>query len=705
MELYEYARMILFGANLKEKLYKPDFFTDILPGDKNLILADPKRSPIISLSKKSNSKRKFPNKSSLHIPENRGRVLHFFANHELLALELMALVLLKFPKAPKPFRLGIAKTMLEEQEHLQLYLSRMNQLGVGFGEEHLNDFFWKCVAGVKDPLEFTAKMSLTLEQGNLDFSFYYWKLFEGIEDHLTSAILKQVYYDEIGHVKHGLHWFRKFKVQAGFEDKSDWEVYSQLLDKPLSPIRAKGSIFVKQARVAAEMDSEFISQIEHYQGSKGRPPSIWIFNPNFEEQLLFPDKTFPRTKSLTTDLTNVLLCIANEHDIVIAPKPPSKEFLSSLRKLGFKIPRFIGNQEEKMLNGPFSRIKPWGWTYQIFKAWSKRYQSLTDEHLQDKEWLKSACYQLVPLKKIASKAWAVKVQHDFLNSLDQKEKKQFKTHAICPYICNTLEDFLRHRAYLSSDFNDLLVKAPYGSSGRNQRKMNSTQTLLENELNWLKNTLKSQGKVIVEPFLNKVLDLSVQLMIRSDSSPSLLGITRFLTHKNRSYFGHILGQKLFDCKKELTRAVYQKHSSGLSHWDMVKKCAQFVKSQLQALGYTGPAGMDAFIFKNGTDFYLRPLVEINCRYTMGHCAIALEKHLPKNWIGLFSIKPKEALNTKVHPIEQDFLLPQMTSFNNDMIKLKDSVSAGRVFINDPQCAESMVASLAIRPNLTRNHPF
>ena len=698
MELSEYARMILQGGRLEEKLQRPASFSDSRPGSESIIPAHPKRSPLISLYKKRASKNKFPSKGSLHLPENRGRVLHFFANHELLALELMALVLLKFPKAPKPFRLGIAQTMLEEQEHLQLYLSRMNQLGIGFGDEYLNDFFWKCIANVKSPLEFTAKMSLTLEQGNLDFSFYYWKLFETLEDRETSDILKQVYQDEIGHVKHGLHWFRKFKDQEDFKNRSDWEVYSKLLSKPLSPIRAKGSIFVKEARIDAGLDSEFIDQIEFFQGSKGRPPSIWLFNPNFEEEVIFPNKTFPRTKSLSADLTNILLCLTNEHDLLVTEKPPSDQFLLSLRKLGFKTPQFVTPNELQSLSGPISRIKPWGWSSKIFTQWSKRHQMLTEEHRPDKEWLRSACYEKVPLKKLTSKAWAVATQREFIDSLSQELQRQFPISACRSYICHTFQEFRSAYTNLKAEgFHEVLVKGPYGSSGRHQRKLSCLAPLLENEANWIRNTLSNQKLLIVEPYLDRCLDLSVQLMINNKSSSSILGVTRFLNHKNRSYFGHLLGHKFFNCDKGIVRALYQKNSLGLSNWDLLQKCAQYTIEKLQEQGYTGPAGIDAFIYRYRGHYFLRPVVEINCRYTMGHCALALEKYIPKDWLGLFSIKSKEHLQSPVHSIESFFLLDKLKTLNGQTINLKKSPTAGRVLLNDPQNTNSLIASFIMKP--------
>lgn len=697
MELSEYARMILYGAGLQEKLYRPAAFTDTKQESAVSIPAFPKRSPLISLKNK-NSKKGFPSKSSLNRKENRGRVLHFFANHELLALELMALVLLKFPKAPKTFRLGIGKTMLEEQQHLELYLNRMNQLGIGFGEEYLNDFFWKCIATVKSPLEFTAKMSLTFEQGNLDFSYYYWKLFEKLEDYETSKILKQVYEDEIQHVKHGAIWFRRFKDQQGFNINSEWDVYSQILSKPLSPVRARGPIFIKQAREEAGLNPDFIEQIQHYQGSKGRPPCVWIFDPNYEEQLLFPNKTFLSTKDLSNDLTNIFICLANEHDLIVSSRPPSKDFIMGLRKLGLKTPAYLSEQELKELKGPISRVKPWGWNPKIFDWWSKRYTLLTAEHPKDKEWLKSGRFENVPLKKLVSKVWATEILAAFKKSLALGGNSEAIPYGPDPIVCGSLTDFSAARAKLYSlGFAELIIKAPYGTSGRNQRKIPTLNTLNTNEINWVRNTLNKQSHIIVEPYFNKVLDLSVQIMIKDSEDAKILGITRFLTHSNRSYFGHILGQKLFDCDTKIKKAIYQKNDAGLSYWDVLKQCAKFTAKKLQSAGYSGPAGIDAFIFKHNEQYFLRPLVELNCRYTMGHCAMALEKHLPRDSIGLFSIKPKQALNQHTHPIERKFCLKQVETLNHKPIKISQAINPARVILNDPKQAESVIVSLIVLP--------
>src|SRR5690606_31807547 len=127
-------------------------------------------------------------------------------------------------------------TMLEEIGHLFLYRERMEQLGVGFGELPVNGFFWNSLSGMRTPLDYTAQMSLTFEQANLDYSLYYQKMFAERDDYASAAIMERVYREEIGHVRHGVTWFEKVRPQKA----SFWDEYEALLSRPMSPRRARG---------------------------------------------------------------------------------------------------------------------------------------------------------------------------------------------------------------------------------------------------------------------------------------------------------------------------------------------------------------------------------------------------------------------------------------------------------------------------------
>ena len=62
--------------------------------------AAPGRPAELRFKPQGSGKRNFPACIDSNEERERGRLLHFFANHELLATELMALVLLRFPEAP-----------------------------------------------------------------------------------------------------------------------------------------------------------------------------------------------------------------------------------------------------------------------------------------------------------------------------------------------------------------------------------------------------------------------------------------------------------------------------------------------------------------------------------------------------------------------------------------------------------------------------
>ena len=214
MELRDFAEQVLYGKSLEEKLLlSPKFVTDAAPAQAFIMPDGPGRPSELRISERG-VKADFPGTNRLDEDHERGKMLHFLANHELLATELMALVLLKFPNAPKEFRMGVYATLKEEQAHTLMYMRRMRECGVEFGELPVNDYFWRAVAPMEQPMDFVSRLSLVFEQANLDYSVHYARLFRQVGDGGTAAVLEKIYEDEIEHVGHGLKWFRKWKDQS-----------------------------------------------------------------------------------------------------------------------------------------------------------------------------------------------------------------------------------------------------------------------------------------------------------------------------------------------------------------------------------------------------------------------------------------------------------------------------------------------------------
>ncbi len=172
----------------------------------------------------------------------------------------MALALIKFPsKGYESFKKSVISSLHDEQEHFLLYEKRLNDLGYEFGDFAINDYFWKQAIQMKKPEHFSSMMSLTFEAANLDFSFYYQQKFKEIEDTDSSLIMKQVFDDEISHVKSGVHFMNQWR-----RDLSLWEYYQENLIFPLTPARSIGISYDREFRKAAGFNASFIESLESF---------------------------------------------------------------------------------------------------------------------------------------------------------------------------------------------------------------------------------------------------------------------------------------------------------------------------------------------------------------------------------------------------------------------------------------------------------
>src|SRR5829696_8873924 len=364
MELREFAEQVLFATTLEEKLRAPTNITDDNPGAAMIAPSEPGRPASLRFKGSEASKTDFPGVHRLEDQVERGRLLHFFANHELLATELMALVLLRFPDAPAAFRRGVLKTLCDEQQHTRWYLERMAQCGIQFGELPVSGYFWRAVSKMENPVDYVAGLSLTFEQANLDFARHFAGGFKTIGDDASAQLLEKIYRDEITHVAYGLKWFRRWKNPS----ESDWEAFCRQLKFPLSPQRAKGLSLNAEARRAAGFDPQFIAELDVYSHSKGRTPTVFVFNP-FAEGYIALGKAFTPVKhqvQLARDLANLPQFLCRQDDIVLVPQRPSVEFLDRIKQAGFPLPEFVEIErsippDSSLTLRKLGALRPWAW--------------------------------------------------------------------------------------------------------------------------------------------------------------------------------------------------------------------------------------------------------------------------------------------------------------------------------------------------------
>ena len=259
MELREFATIVLLSDSLPKKLERPpSAFTDNRPGEAWRI-EQPTRPNDLQFAPRRTAPA-MPKGQAFSDPKKRGIAHHIMANHELQALEVMAMILLAFPDAPTDFRIGMATIMLDEQRHTRLHANRANELSVPFGSLPVNSYIWNKATEYSSTMQYVAGLPLVFEGANLDHTIEFERYFLQHDDQRGADIMRAIHLDEIRHVEFGLDWLRRWKDPS----LSDFEAWQKELVWPIRPGTARGDLFQSDARLAAGMDDEFVEKIRQW---------------------------------------------------------------------------------------------------------------------------------------------------------------------------------------------------------------------------------------------------------------------------------------------------------------------------------------------------------------------------------------------------------------------------------------------------------
>ncbi|HEY0194812.1 MAG TPA: DUF455 family protein [Kofleriaceae bacterium] len=256
MSARAYAERIVRATTLDGKLEGPPELGDaaFAEAGEALRIAAPGRPENLAIV--PGRQTRVPPIQGMRDPQQRARILHALANHELQAIELFAWAVLAFPDTPIAFRRGLIAILADEQRHLRLYLDRLAAHGVGFGDQLVTGHFWNKLEHLRGPCEFVCAMNLTFENANLDFAGDYAEAARAAGDLATAGALDQVHTDEIAHVHFGWVWLKRLTGTA-----DPWQAYLAHVVPPLGPARARGARFDREARRRAGLDEAFIEQL------------------------------------------------------------------------------------------------------------------------------------------------------------------------------------------------------------------------------------------------------------------------------------------------------------------------------------------------------------------------------------------------------------------------------------------------------------
>ncbi|MEC5128293.1 DUF455 family protein [Verrucomicrobiales bacterium BCK34] len=663
----ELAQRVLFSEQLDEKLKPLPLCSGRPAAPPNRIILPtrltPGRSGTIQFASDSGSRPKLPASAHLVTDENRGTLLHFFANHELLAAELMALALLRFPDAPHKFRVGLANTLREEQRHTRWYLARMKECGVTFGEFPLSPFFWDAVSSMESPIDYVSRLSLTFEQANLDYAKYYSGVLEEAGDSKSASILNRIYEDEISHVGYGLHWFRQWKE----ESKSDWEALQSNLHFPLSPSRAKGNKtgFNVEGRRLAGFDDDYIHRLSLFERSNGRTPNVFLFNPEAENSVAVhpaPYHADKRILSVIEDLEIVTAILARRDDVILMRRPPSLEHRATLTELGIQLPEIEALDAEGLLPGDslvrerrLNDFRPWGLTPEV----AKNFAALKENTSNDSpayDWNDSR-------RALFSKSEQIKALHDWAGT---------------SFVCSTAEELSDAIGQLIElGHTGAIIKRPFSTAGGGMRRINLREADSGNAPVFSEKILH-EGGLLLEPSHRRELDFSVQYQMK-DGQLTQLGLIRQIIADSGQYRGSISVNKFCQgMTPEISKFLMQ---DAFKNYEDGSPFTIALAAWLNRLNYEGPVGVDAYLHRQPDGgLALRTFCEVNSRYTMGRVTHELRGKVAPGHAVRFELLKRE---------------PGVAYENAVSLNQRGRIESGSLFLNEIHDGTRFVIKITI----------
>jgi hypothetical protein len=329
---------------------------------------------------------------------------------------------------------------------------------------------------------------------------------------------------------------------------------------------------------------------------------LHIFNPEHDISLTATSCPFTppaAARRLRSDLCFLPALWAGEGDGVLVEDVSAA--LRSLDRLG--VPKskvtFLTPEDVRSRGvGESWRIDPWGWDqvlcHQLVK-WGIPATSLPDKG------------RLEAIRAVSNRRWAA---WHLLPSLCM-DPETFTGDAL--YVTGWDEGIARKIASGS-----WVLKEPWSSSGRGIRYVRQGDPITPHLLGWIRNVIRRQGGVMVEPYHEKVLDFGMEFTASSEGI-AYDGLSLFQT-VHGAYVGNLLAteeEKLNLLKSYVNRSVLS---------SVRQKIIEILTPLLPNI-YQGPLGIDMMVVREQGKRKVVPCVEMNLRRTMGHVALALSRRI------------------------------------------------------------------------------
>src|ERR1019366_9365734 len=429
-------------------------------------------------------------------------------------------------------------------------------------------------------------------------------------------------------------------------------------------------------------------------------------------------KKFNPTKhqaQLAHDLENLPQFLCRQDDIVLVNPKPSVEFLSRLKQAGFPLPEFVAaNSVRDLQKRKLGSLRPWAWGPDSFELLKPVFASVTGEkRANDKRFnegiaqLYSKTWSAIFLRRIISgssrgnEAQTLITQHA-TRITGSKSQSLLTSAAAQDWLCteneigvpvNPLDEARAAIAKIRArGHHKIVVKASFGVAGSNALRLFEPE-LLPAQLRWLENAFAHKRELVVEPWLERELDFSIQLEMTAHGL-KLCGYTGLLNDARGQF------QANFAEPHHHKRIPAKIISRFREPANISNRLLEFyggifaaLEAELRRVDFAGPIGIDAFVYRNaGGAVKLKPVVEINPRYTMGRVLVELMRQTCQNCFGAFRL-----VNTAQLRAAGFEIFPGYAQWLEKTFPLQlegepvSRIREGALCLNDPAQAQAVLA--------------
>ena len=411
-------------------------------------------------------------------------------------------------------------------------------------------------------------------------------------------------------------------------------------------------------------------------------------NFDFEHELGTPHYNRPqRLARLNAELTACLIAIASDHDQIWCPETLPENYAERLADAGLPAVELIyPDQNCQVIPDVPVELAPWGWSRAAVEFARQAGVTVQNVNLDAVRTANSRGFSFLLEKFLRASlpgTFCLKSSRQLVKAIADSAAAWGRSPA-------------EHR---------VILKAEFGMSGRERFVLRGDEALTPSVHGWINRRVEQSGAVYLEPWLDRVAEFSTHWEIthsetvpdkisgtaqavRStapdapDSSPAssenvrFVGLTQLLNTPHGQYTGSRVGASAIELPDdELDRLLAK-----------IRTAAGQAAASVAQLGYTGPVGIDAMIYRDAEGaLQTRPVQDINARWSMGRVVLSLQQRLkPTGCLSLLKVPTGNV------PHSVDSRGPIAASVK--LIRLAPDIVGGT------PCSETMVAVRADSPS-------